>query len=362
MRVALDEQIFAIQRYGGISRLFYEQAQELLGNSDLGVELLPMRAPVVNEYILDDSAARRSLDVTSATSPYKALGRYLSRARRASHADVHHATFYLPRGLQDYPGARHVITVYDMIPELLPTTRRRLDFLTQKRRYIARADHVICISESTRNDLFKIYPDLHVATTIAYPGVASHFKPDAAPVPKAPDHYILHVGKRTSYKDGITLINAFIRVAAHFPDVCLLLVGGGLLSRRELNLISEAGITRRVVQMDLPDSLMPSVYANALVTVLPSRYEGFGLPAVEALACGSPLILAHTSSLPEVGGDAASYFPPGDSIALAQELSTILSDSSARLEMRQCGTERAAHFTWNAFARSNVDAYQSTLA
>jgi len=362
VRVALDEQIFALQRHGGISRLFYEQAREFLGNDALGVEVLPMDAPIVNEYVLEDPAVGKSLQITEASGPYRALSRYQTRSRRRSHADIRHTTFYLPRGLRDYPSARHVVTVYDMIPELLPTTRRRLDFLTQKRRYIARADHVVCISESTRTDLFKLYPDLHVPTTIAYPGVASHFKPAAEPLPLAPENYVLHVGKRTSYKDGITLIDAFARIANDFPDVALMLVGGGPLTRTEASLINEAAITERVVQMDLPDSQMPSAYANAIATVLPSRYEGFGLPAVEALACGSPLILAHTSSLPEVGGDAALYFPPGDTAALAHELAAVLGDSSSRSEMRERGIARAAQFTWQSFAQSNADAYRSTLA
>jgi len=140
------------------------------------------------------------------------------------------------------------------------------------------------------------------------------------------------------------------------------LVGGGPLSREEEVLLSERAIRDRVVQRDLPDADMPAAYANALVTVLPSRYEGFGLPAVEALACGSPLILAQTSSLPEVGGDAASYFSPGDTQALAHELNAVLGDPTARSEMRFRGIKQAQGFTWQSFAQSNAVAYESTLA
>lgn len=362
MRVALDEQIFAIQRHGGISRLFYEQALQFLEDSDHKVDLEALQAPVVNEYLLEDAAVKSALAVRQAPGPYQALATYLSRSRRKQPVDVCHTTFYLPRGLSDYPAARHVVTVYDMIPELLPHTRRRLDFLTLKRRYITRADHVVCISESTRNDLFKLYPDLHVATTIAYPGVSSRFQPDVPKLDSAPRRYILHVGKRTSYKDGVTLVQAFASVAGSHPDVTLWLVGGGPLSREEEALITERGIPGRVFQQDLGDASMPAAYANAVVTVLPSRYEGFGLPAVEALACGSPLILARTSSLPEVGGDAAAYFSPGDMQELAHELNAVLEDSTAQAEMRSRGFERARKFTWKSFAQSNAAAYESTLA
>ncbi len=103
-------------------------------------------------------------------------------------------------------------------------------------------------------------------------------------------------------------------------------------------------------------------HANATVTVVPSRYEGFGLPAIEALACGSPLLLAHTSSLPEVGGGAAAYFSPGDVHALAGELGRLLRDTEARSQMASQGLARARQFTWKSFAQSNVAAYESALA
>lgn len=362
MRVALDEQIFAIQRHGGISRLFYEQARQFVQDSDLGVSLEPVSAPVVNEYLLEDQAVAGALRVHKAGGPYSALSRFLTRTRHRAPVDVSHTTFYLPRGMGDYPQSRHVITVYDMIPELLPATRRRLDFLTLKRSYISRADHIVCISESTRNDLFRLYPDLHVPTTIAYPGVSPRFAPGVEPLSNLPTRYVLHVGKRSSYKDGATLIQAFSLVAASFPDFSLLLVGGGSLSREELSLVHEKGLSKRIVQLDLGDAQMPAAYANATVTVVPSRYEGFGLPVVEALACGSPLLLAHTSSLPEVGGDAAAYFPPGDVHALAGELGRLLKDTEARSQMASKGLARAKQFTWKSFAQSNVAAYESALA
>lgn len=362
MQVALDEQIFAIQRHGGISRLFFEQALQFIDDPTLGVELLPLQAPVVNEYVLGSARTRDSLEVREAKGPYRALARYFARTRHSDAVDICHTTFYLPGGLKDYPAARHVVTIYDMIPELLPSTRRRLDFLTLKRKYIENADHVVCISESTRNDLFRIYPELHMPTTIAYPGVASKFQPEVERLPALPEEYILHVGKRSSYKDGITLIEAFSRISHRFPDVWLALVGGGVLSRRERTLMRSTGIEERVRQVDLPDAQMPSAYANALVTVLPSRYEGFGLPAVEALASGCPLILAHTSSLPEVGGDAAVYFPPGDVGSLASVLQDVLSDSTMRTELRNRGLVQAGKFTWRGFGESNVAAYNAALA
>ena len=359
MRVALDEQIFAVQSYGGISRLFYEKASSFVRDPSLDVDLEPLDAPIVNEYLLTDAELASRLGVSRAAGPYRALAHYFARRRHRASADVVHNTFYLPRGLADHPDSRRVVTVYDMIPELLPKTRRRMDFLTEKHKYVQAAHHIVCISESTRRDLFKVYPDIHAPVTIAYPGVGPAFRPDAPRLAGLPEPYILHVGNRASYKDGATLLRAFAAVADAFPDYTLFLVGGGPLTRAERELLIAAGIESRVRQESLPDADVPSAYAQAVVTVFPSRYEGFGLPAVEAMASGSPLLLADTSSLPEVGGDAARYFPPGDDVALAGLLREVLSDDSLRNELRGLGLAQAAHFTWPGYAAANAAAYQA---
>jgi glycosyltransferase involved in cell wall biosynthesis len=361
VRVALDEQIFAIQAYGGISRLFYEKASAFVRDPGLDVELDPLDAPVVNEYLLSDAELSTRLRVTRAAGPYRALAHYFARRRRRSPADVVHNTFYLPRGLSEHPSSRRVVTVYDMIPELLPKTRRRMDFLTEKHRFVQQAQQIVCISESTRRDLFRVYPDIHAPVTIAYPGVGPAFRPDAPREDGFPEPYLLHVGNRSSYKDGATLIRAFATISSRFPDHTLFLVGGGPLTRGERELVSAAGISDRVRQESLPDEAVPAAYAQAAVTVFPSRYEGFGLPAVEAMACGSPLVLADTSSLPEVGGEAARYFPPGDDAALAAVLVELLGDDDQRARMHGRGLVQAARFTWSGYAAANVEAYRAAL-
>jgi alpha-1,3-rhamnosyl/mannosyltransferase len=111
----------------------------------------------------------------------------------------------------------------------------------------------------------------------------------------------------------------------------------------------------------VPDADVPAAYAAADVTVFPSRYEGFGLPGVEAMASGSPLVLAETSSLPEVGGSAARYFPPGDDRALAAVLTDVLGDSGTQREMRQAGLAQAQLFSWPRYAHANVEAYRAVL-
>lgn len=357
----MDEQIFAVQHYGGISRLFAALAREYVTSSEHGVSLDPMRAAVINRYLLDDPVLSAALGVRGARTEFTALARYLTRPPRRSRVDVAHSTFYLPHGLADHPGVPKVMTVHDMIPELMPDTRRRLDFLTLKSRYVGRADHIICVSEATRADLERIYGVPDAPVTVVHHGVDSRFHPTAERLPALPDRYILFVGNRSGYKDASTLVRAFREVAADEGDLTLLFVGGGPLSRIEQRQLDEWGLTGRVRQTALRDEDMPAAYAHAEVSVFPSRYEGFGLPALEAMACGTPLVLANASSLPEVGGDASLYFAPGDSRELAEVLGRVLGDAHLRESLRVKGLSRASQFTWAKTAEATVDVYRQVL-
>ena len=117
----------------------------------------------------------------------------------------------------------------------------------------------------------------------------------------------------------------------------------------------------RVRQLQVTDEALPGVYAQALAFVFPSRHEGFGLPTLEAMASGIPAVLADSSSHPEVGGEVARYFPPGDAAALATVLEELVGDEELRAELGKAGVVRAAGFTWEATARATAVAYR-TLA
>ena len=361
MLTAFDEQIFAAQHYGGISRLFAELAKQFIGNADLDVSLSPLDAPVVNRYLLDDADLRSRLAVSEAGSSVSALGRYFTHMRPRTRVDIIHNTFYLPHGLAGYPGARRVVTVHDMIPELMPRTRRRLDFLTLKKRYVMSADRVICVSQATRDDLLRVYGSISAPIDVVYHGVDPTFRPGAPRVDGMPDRYVLFVGNRGQYKDADVLVRAFASIRRQFDDVSLVFVGGGPFTRREARQLDELGIADRTRQFSLSDAAMPGAYGNALACVFPSQFEGFGLPALEAMACGTPAVLARSTSLPEVGGDAASYFSPGVATDLAGVMAGLLADEQSRREHGVAGVERAAQFTWDASARATASIYSSLV-
>jgi len=353
----MDEQIFAIQSYGGISRLFAELARQFAAGQIADLELMPLHAPIINRYILDDPALAKALDAPAARNEWMALVRYLSRISTKSPADIVHNTFYLPHGLAAVGDAKRVVTIHDMIPELRPDTRRRLDFVTLKRRYVDRADHIICVSESTRSDLLKVYGPVKAPITVVHHGVDSRFTPNAPRLPGLPERYLLFVGNRGQYKDAGVLFQALARLSD--TEVRLVCIGGGSFTKAESAQLQQLGIGGRVMQVQLSDSQIVSAYANAEVFVFPSHFEGFGLPALEAMSCGVPVVLARATSLPEVGADSAMYFEPGDEVALAGILDELLRDASARQQMASKGLERAAIFTWQRTASMTAEVYRN---
>jgi glycosyltransferase involved in cell wall biosynthesis len=361
VRVAFDEQIFAIQRYGGISRVFAELAHQFIANPELGVELQPVAAPLVNEYILKDPLTAKTLDVRASRHWAPSIARSLARRRHKGSVDVVHNTFYLPRALADYPEAKRVVTVHDMIPELFPDSRRRLDFLTVKKRYVEAADHIICVSESTKRDLQTIFGSLDAPITVVPSGVGPEFTPKVAPLAKWPQEYLLHVGHREGYKGGDVLFKAFSHIMDAHPNLMLMLAGGGPLTVDEKRNIAALHIDDRVLQEQLPDSSMPSAYANAQLFVFPSECEGFGLPILEAMASGTATVLCEASALPEVGGNAAIYFSARDSQKLAQAISALLDDEALRSDMIHRGQMRAREYSWERTARVTADVYREVV-
>ena len=361
MKVAVDEQIFALQKYGGISRLFYELMKQYDANPDLGVELLPFTRPIINDYVLTDLQLRDVLKSKGSKTTVQGLFRQTMPGQFDSQAEVVHHTFYLPPGLYRYKSAKRIVTVYDMIPELMRNTKRRLDFATRKRKFLEAANHVICISQSTLNDVQRIWPDLQVPMSVVYLGANPAFNPSAVLDPTLPNRYVLHVGNRSGYKDAWTLTQAFTRIAGEYPDVTLLYVGGGEPTPAERKQWASLGGGDRIKWLSATEDQLPSIYAQAELCVVPSRYEGFGLPTLEGLASGAPQILADTSSLPEVAGLAARYFTPGNSTQLAEHMDSVLSDSTERARLSELGLAQAAGFSWEKTSRDTAAIYRQAL-
>jgi glycosyltransferase involved in cell wall biosynthesis len=361
MRIAYDHQIFGWQKYGGIARYFYELARGVALTA--GFEATIVAPLYVNQYLGNRPDALRLIGRQVPSAPrsgriYRALNSLIvGRLLKGIEPHIVHETYYSTRRLAP-ARSKVVLTVFDMVQEKFPGQYSFLDPISrEKAAAAARADHIICISESTRRDLIDI---LHVPrdkTSVVHLGSEIR-QPSAAVRTTTGRPFLLYVGARGGYKNFLGLLSAYARspLMRGFDLVCF---GGGPLKPSELRRISELKIPGdRVRQMGGNDGILASLYGAASVLVYPSLYEGFGIPPLEAMSIGCPVVCCNSSSLPEVVGSAAQFFDPSDPDGLLSAIETVLTSESRRTELVSLGRERSALFSWERMTRETLATYQ----
>lgn len=282
---------------------------------------------------------------------------YLARSRKW---DLIHSVYYLPP-LAPVPS---VVTIHDISFELYPEYFSGLDILRNRTlvRHAARhADAVVTVSETSRQEIVSRY-DIDPERIIAIPnGVSPSFIPKtASPRQRTKGVRVLAVGTLQPRKNLLRLAAAVREVAQDMP-VSLQVVGpDGFAARR----IRETLGPLPDVQISgyLSEEALRSAYCDADVLVYPSLYEGFGLPVLEAMACGTPVITSNSSSMPEVAGDAALLVDPLDVEDIASAIRRVATDEVLAMSMAARGIVRAALFSWDSAARRLADVYATVLA
>ncbi|RME35317.1 MAG: glycosyltransferase family 1 protein [Thermoflexia bacterium] len=286
--------------------------------------------------------------------------------------DLFHATEHL---LPRLSSVRTVFTLHDLIFLFYPETHKPLNrwFLTlMMPRFLRAADAVIAVSECTKRDAVRAYGIPEEKITVIYEGVSPRFRPASPEAIQAvrakyrlPERFILYVGTIEPRKNLTALLEAYAALQSRNTQHAarLVIVGkkgwlyGGFFRRlRELGLEERVHFTGYV-----PDGDLPAIYSAADLFVFPSLYEGFGLPVLEAMACGVPVVCSNTSSLPEVAGDAALLADPTDIRALVAAMERALTDEALRASLRARGLERARQFTWEEAAKRTVEVYHQVL-
>ena len=264
-----------------------------------------------------------------------------------------------------------VVTVYDLsfiyFPDRYPTLQR-IYLASQTRRSCRQARHVVTISESGKQDVHRLFDVPLERISVIHPGVDPRFYPrseeeiaDFRAQNHLPSQYVLHVGTLQPRKSIPTLIKAF--AVLDRKDLELILVGGKGWAYeeiygqvRELNLVEQVRFAGYV-----PDSELPLWYNAAAVLVFPSVYEGFGLPVTEAMACGTPVVAANTSAIPESAGAAARLFKAQDAVVLSNHIAAVLDDPDLTVTMRENGLQQSRQFTWERAGKEMVDVYRQVL-
>lgn len=340
------------------------------------VRALAQVAPEDEFQVLHDPAARNTrydlstlrrypnLQLTPGAAPVFSLSEQWRIPRQVKRlaSDVVHAPYYVRPYAMPAPV---VFTAHDLIPMLYPayfTWRERLIFGAAMALAWRTACKVIAVSQTTARDLQRLLgvPDDRIALVPEAADPAFRPQPDQAIAAvrqkyALPDEYALYFGSNKPHKNLMRLVEAWAEVAACTPTK--LVIAGHWDARypQAKERAAALGLEGRIrFAGPIAEADAPALYAGAKVFVFPSLYEGFGLPVLEAMACGVPVVCSRASSLPEVASEAALMVNPNDTSALAAAICRVLEDAQLAHALRARGLERAAHFSWEQAARTTL--------
>src|SRR4030095_3397415 len=334
MQILYDGHIYSMQTAGGINRYFANIIGKLprsFGPSLLLAQQREVNFPAHPNLKVYNYGRFPFENISWKLSIFCSLieKRYHENLASLRHFDVIHPTYYsllTGRELREFR-APIVLTVWDMINELCAEEFDPDGAISElKRKSISAAQAIICISENTKKDLIERYKLAERKVVVIYLAseldMSMSYGPDE--VPARP--YYLFVGSRFSYKNFASLLKAFANIISlqREPIICVV---GPPFSDEEKKLIADLKVTDRVVHYGFTsDSHLAKLYRCSTAFVYPSLYEGFGIPPLEAMACGTPVVASNRSSIPEVAGSAARLVDPTDVVALAEQLHQVVND------------------------------------
>ena len=288
--------------------------------------------------------------------------------------DIYHGTNFK---LQTYGQQGSVLTIHDLWLDRHPEYSKKLFGQRRSARRTCQrawqADHLIAVSQYTANEIKDLYgiPDDRIS--VVYHGASAEFFSDLNEIKFAAlrgrlglwsGPYVLFVGGADPRKNHRTFFQAFSSHADLYKNYCLVVVGnpnnrfGNLLESSQASNISHGLVCAESVSTED----LRLLYSHASLFTFPSRYEGFGIPVLEAMACGVPIVTSDRTALPEIVGDAAILVNPDDAEALANEMRRILDDANLQALMRKRGLERVKQFTWKQAARQTLEVYRKVAA
>jgi glycosyltransferase involved in cell wall biosynthesis len=369
MKVIVDGIIYQHQVFGGISKI-YNAILPRMCEMDSTLELSIFHTSKPLQSIPEHASIHqiRLPAIEYFFRPHRYLYKlgYSARMQLAKNYfknytnTIWHSTYFTH--ISEWSGPL-LITVYDMIYERYHNIFNQPfdDYIRkQKRKCILNADVVICISNTTKNDVQK-YLSVNPEKCIVIPlGCDSIFSvPTKTKVEtKQIEPYFLYIGKRNRYKNFSTLINAYSQWN-NKNQVRLKIIGDDLWSKEELNIFVKSGINHRIELVHSPsDEHLSQLYYGASALIFPSLFEGFGIPLLEAMNCGCPIIASQIPSTLEVAGEVPIYFDPSRPDELIQAMDTAMEEgrNSSRVDL---GFIQAKKYSWDITARNTLEVYRS---
>lgn len=386
MKVLYDFQTFYYQNFGGISRCFAELISHLpeeviakigvkesdnvyLKELGLVADLQPLHW-TRNNFILPFYFKGQGKLLTFCNrlkflnTPYNLNKNYTIELLQKGDFDIFHPTYFDDYYLPYLEKKPFVLTIHDMIPELFVKGDNYQS--NKKRKLVEKATHIVAVSENTKRDIVDILKVPEEKITVIYHAVNNSFNQkffDNINYDKLhlPSRYILYVGLRNSYKS----FSFYLKQTASFfrenRDIYLLCTGSSF-TKKEKELIVELGLEKQLRTIFLSTDELMYVYTKAIAFVYPSRYEGFGIPILEAYAMNCPVLLNNASCFPEIARDAALFFNLDDKESCLDTLKKVCNlTTEERKTLIDKGAERLNDFSWEKSARQLVDVYKKVI-
>ncbi len=357
MRVLFTDKGISFQKYGGVSRYFCEMIKRLMQKPEVRCDI---GALFFDNFYFSELYDEKSL---RHYKPVWKFGKLINRLYSVclyvmNKYDIVHHTYYNLFPEYFYKKCKHVVTIHDMIPEMGLLDDK--EAVKRKKQYIYSSDHIVAVSECTKNDILRIYPDISPKKiTVIYHG-ADLDKKSGGSI-ELPTRYILYVGQRLQYKNFDNFLLAYSKLLERHQQVLLVCFGGGAFSPKEKERIEELGLSEFVKYVSGNDKELAAAYTNAECFVYPSKYEGFGIPILEAWSCECPVVLSNASCFPEIAGNAAKYFDPDSSEDMALVIGELLDNKEKRKDLKKLGSDRLKEYSWEIAAQKTLDVYRSLL-
>jgi glycosyltransferase involved in cell wall biosynthesis len=297
------------------------------------------------------------------------LLRHIRKQQSDSNHLIYHSSYYL---MPYWPGLPTVLTIYDLIALMHSKTvssRARIFFRLATQLALNAAGQVITISKATHQDLLRHFPTSASKITIIPLAADRHFQPQStAAIQRVlhkyqlPQRYILYLGINKPHKNLAALVEAYSGLNESRFQTSLVIAGAWDPRYPEPKVLVQAlGLEEHVHFLGpVDDADLPALYSGCSLFVFPSLYEGFGLPVLEAMACGAPVACSSSSSLPEIAGDAAILFEPNHVEEITAAMHRAIDDENFRQSLGQRSLQQAQHFSWARTAQQTLSIYRST--